>query len=157
MLISVNYSFKYFKELTGNELYNIYYLRCMVFVVEQQCAYQEVDEHDLTALHLLVQKNDALIAYARILPPDNKYQLPRIGRVVVHPDVRGQKTGHLLMKAAITKCSTEFQGQDVLISAQNHLQAFYTELGFRTEGEVYLEDNIPHIAMRFINTSNQIA
>lgn len=153
----MNYTFKYFSELSGIELYNIYFLRCLVFVVEQNCPYQEVDKNDLLALHVLQMDEKQLIAYARILPPDAKHPFPRIGRVVVHPDFRGKKRGQALMKTSIEKSTQLFPGLDICISAQSHLKTFYSELGFVAEGAEYLEDNIPHIAMRWFSTSTQIA
>lgn len=152
----MNYTFKYFKELTGNELYNIYYLRCLVFVVEQNCAYQDVDETDLIAAHLMLLEKDRLIAYARIIPPSEYSKYPQIGRVVVHPDFRGKTLGQALMKTSIEKCKLRYPKLDIRISAQSHLKAFYKELGFITEGQEYMEDNIPHIAMTLHHTSSQI-
>jgi ElaA protein len=153
----VNYIFKYFRELTGIELHNIYYLRCLVFIVEQNCAYQDVDENDLSAQHVLLSEQDRLIAYTCILPPDKTSNCPRIGRVVVHPDFRGKKFGQGLMKTSIEKCKQDYPGLDIKISAQSHLKSFYLELGFISEGDEYLEDNIPHIGMRLHHTSSQIA
>ncbi|MCU0359923.1 MAG: GNAT family N-acetyltransferase [Bacteroidia bacterium] len=140
--------FKYFNELTVNELYNIYHLRCLVFVVEQNCPYQEVDEYDLTAIHLSIFQHNQQIGYARIIPPKNTHADVKIGRVVVHPDFRGKELGKLLMKLAIEKCLADYPEKDIKISAQSHLKQFYQEFGFKTEGEEYLEDNIPHIAMK---------
>jgi len=128
-----------------------------VFVLEQNCPYQDVDENDLIAEHLMVLEKDRLIAYARILAPDQASNYPRIGRVVVHPDFRGKKLGQSLMKRAIEKCKQDYPGLDIKISAQNHLQNFYKELGFVSVGEVYLEDNIPHIAMKLHHVSSLIA
>ncbi len=157
MLIKVNYSFKYFKELTGNELYNILYLRSLVFVVEQNCPYLDVDQQDKDALHLMLFEQETLSAYARILPPNKTSPNPKIGRVVVHPDFRRKKLGQKLMNLSIERCSIDYPGADIKISAQGYLKQFYQNLGFKQEGEEYLEDNIPHIGMRRMNTSTQNA
>src|SRR5690606_20022455 len=131
------------------QLFEIYKLRCEVFVVEQNCAYQDVDDKDFKAHHLLMFQNEQLVGYCRILPPNVSYKEPAIGRVVVSKDFRGKQFGKLLMKQAVDETKKLFQNQDIVISAQLYLLKFYTELGFAKEGEEYLEDNIPHIQMRF--------
>jgi ElaA protein len=144
----MNFLLKSFDELTVKQLYYIYLLRSKVFVVEQNCAYQDIDDMDLKAYHLLLCEDDALIAYCRILPPGLVYPECAIGRVVVHPDFRKKQLGKLVMKQAIEQCFVHYNNQDIVLSAQNYLLKFYTELGFKTEGETYLEDDIPHTKMR---------
>jgi ElaA protein len=126
-----------------------------VFVVEQNCAYQEVDENDVIALHVSMLQDHQLIAYARILPPKNPNTEVRIGRVVVHPNFRGKELGKHLMTLALEKCAAEYPKKDIKISAQSHLKHFYQNFGFKTEGEEYLEDQIPHVAMKRYSTSIQ--
>lgn len=140
--------FKAFNQLSVYELFSIYKLRSKVFVVEQNCAYQDVDDKDLDAIHVLMMHNQELAAYCRILKPGSAYAEPAIGRVVVEPGYRKQQLGRQLMQASMAHALQLFKEQDVLLSAQVYLQAFYTSLGFVAEGEVYPEDDIPHIKMR---------
>ena|SRR6218665_2328951 len=139
---------KPFPELSVTELYEAYALRSAVFVVEQNCPYQDPDEKDPTALHLLMRQGDALAGYARILPPGVSYKEPSIGRVVVAKAQRGQGAGQELMMHGIQLARELYPGQDLVISAQLYLLRFYSNLGFIAEGETYPEDNIPHIKMR---------
>lgn len=138
-----------FNDLTNRQIFQIYQLRAMVFVVEQNCPYLDVDDKDLEAFHLMVYKNEILAGYCRILPPGVSYNEPSIGRVVVRKDFRGRKTGESLMKQSINITRDLFKNQDIVISAQTYLTGFYTSLGFKTEEQEYLEDDIPHIKMRF--------
>lgn len=140
---------KTFKELSTSELFEIYRLRARVFVVEQNCAYQDVDEKDLKAHHVLSFENGELIAYARLLPPAVSYQEPAIGRVVVAPEYRRTGTGQKLMKYCLQKMTELFKNKDVVISAQTYLSKFYNDLGFISEGEGCNEDGIPHQKMRY--------
>ena len=145
----MDWSLKEFSDLTTKELYEIYKLRSAVFVVEQNCAYQDVDEKDLKAWHLMLWSDSQLIAYCRILGPSVSYPEPSIGRVLVAPAFRTKNLGKELMKYSITKTLELFKNQEIVISAQMYLLKFYTELGFRAEGEPYPEDEIPHIKMRY--------
>lgn len=142
-------SFKSFSELSTIELFKIYELRARVFVVEQNCAYQDIDDLDLQAKHVLLEKDGVLNAYARIIAPSELHPEPRIGRVVVRAEERGKALGKLLMKHCMSKCSQEFENKQIVISAQSYLLRFYSELGFMVEGPEYLEDDIPHCKMRF--------
>lgn len=144
---------KVFKDLSVRELFEIYKLRSEVFVVEQNCAYQDVDDKDLDSLHTLFLDNDCLIAYARIIPPSIKDKDVHIGRVVVNKDFRSKKFGQKLMNHNINKCLEMFKNEEIIISAQCYLIRFYNELGFEIEGQEYLEDNIPHIKMRYLKPS----
>lgn len=143
MIFSINT----FNNLTLLNLYSIYKLRNEVFIVEQNCAYQDVDTFDLTAHHLLVINDDELIAYARILPPYSNYSQPSIGRVIVKSNYRSQNLGKKLMLYAIEQAQLLFPQQQLVISAQSYLLKFYTNLGFKASGNEYLEDNIPHTKM----------
>lgn len=139
--------FKSFEELTTLELYKILQLRTAVFVVEQNCPYQECDDKDLKAKHLWCTLNEEVIAYCRILPQNVSYAETSIGRVVTHPDHRDKKLGHLLMQLALPIIENQFQTTSVRISAQAHLKNFYEKYGFKQVSEPYLEDDIPHIEM----------
>ena len=137
-------------ELTVPQLYAVLKLRCAVFVVEQTCAYQDVDGQDLTGdtLHVMGWQDDQLVAYARILDPESQGGDVVIGRVIVAVEGRGQKLGHTLLEQALENIEEYWPGQPVFLSAQAHLQPFYEQHGFSVQGEMYLEDNIPHIGMR---------
>ena len=132
---------KSFDSLTVRELHAIYFLRTKVFVVEQACAYQEVDEKDLEATHVF---DTDMHAYARIIPDE---KVTHIGRVLVHPGFRRQGLSRKLMTKAITYCQTTFPNKDIHVQAQAYLQPFYGSLGFEPISDVYLEDDIPHLDM----------
>lgn len=136
-------------ELDRQTLYALLALRNAVFIVEQNCPYQDLDGRDLQSenRHILGWKGDELIACARLLTPDSAQAPVAIGRVVVSPAARGLNLGYRLMEQALMSCAQHWPQHDVYLSAQAHLQTFYQKLGFGAQGEVYLEDNIPHIAM----------
>lgn len=136
-----------FDELSTHELYAILQLRTEVFVMEQDCAYQDLDGCDQVALHVTGRQDAGLLCYARLLPPGLKYQTPSIGRVITAKSVRGKGLGKSLLKQALADCRQQWPDQAVTISAQQHLESFYQELGFITESEPYLEDGISHIQM----------
>jgi|SRR5690554_3623668 ElaA protein len=138
---------KNFDQLTRNELYALLQLRSEVFVVEQDCVYQDVDGKDSKALHLLGFQDGQLLAYARLFRPGDYFAEASIGRVVVKQSARQFGYGHQLMKAAVEVVEKEFNTPTIQISAQRYLEKFYTAHGFITFGEPYLEDGIPHIAM----------
>jgi ElaA protein len=142
----MNFICKTFNQLSTLDLFNIYKLRSLVFVVEQNCAYQDVDEQDLEALHVMQYNDKQLIAYARIITNNNTFN---IGRVVVNPNDRGKNYGNILMKYCLSKCQIISKEATISISAQEYLLKFYTNLGFCAIGTSYLEDNIPHIKMEF--------
>lgn len=145
-----------FNELSALEIYEIYKVRCNVFVVEQNCAYQDVDDKDLKAIHVTIQNKHQLLAYCRILPPGIAYASASIGRVVVPIEHRKNGYAKKLMLWAIDYCLHQFPVHDIEISAQSYLIEFYQELKFKVEGEPYLEDNIPHVKMRFkIKSANK--
>ncbi len=147
----MNIHIKPFAELTPHELYAVLQLRSAVFVVEQQCAYQDVDNQDLHAKHILLIHPDSnkLAAYARALPPTEKDPYAHIGRVVVAPEYRGQNLAHHLMHTAIAHLYQCFGAQLIIdIQAQSYLSKFYRSLGFETCSAEYLEDGIPHCDMR---------
>ena len=147
----MHFTLKEFSALSTTELFEIYKLRSEVFVVEQNCAYQDVDDKDLSAFHLMLFEDDQLAGYTRILPPTVSYTEPSIGRVAVKKEFRTQGTGKILMKQSIKQSLELFNNQNIVISAQSYLLKFYTELGFTREGEEYLEDDIPHVKMKYKN------
>ena len=137
-------------DLSTDELYQLLQLRSAVFVVEQTCAYQDMDGLDQQALHLLHHDDDQLIAYARLLPPGSEGgKHCSIGRVVVDPRARNQQLGRQLMLDALAECQRLWPASDIIISAQTYLTRFYQSLGFQNTGEFYLEDLIPHQKMKF--------
>ncbi len=140
---------KYFEELSTNELYAILQLRSEVFVVEQNCVYQDLDYKDQKALHVIGYKNDKIVAYTRIFKSGIYFKEASIGRVVVAKPEREFNYGKLLMKASITAIEKEYNETLIRISAQKYLLKFYNSLGFTEEGEEYLEDGIPHINMLY--------
>ena len=139
--------YKTFDELTNHELYELIQLRNEVFVVEQNCVYQDADGKDPLSNHLLGYTNDLLAAYVRIVPPGTSYKdYCSIGRVVVSPNHRRKDYGKAVMQKSIEICKKEYS-EDIKISAQCYLEKFYTALGFEVVSEQYLEDDIPHYAM----------
>lgn len=140
---------KEFDELNNRQLYQILALRSTVFVLEQSCLYQDMDHKDQHCHHVMGidAESGALAAYARIVPPGITFPELSIGRVITSPAYRGQGLGIELMNRSIELCSELFSPQNIRISAQAHLQKFYGSLGFISEGEIYLEDGIDHVAM----------
>ncbi len=138
---------KKFSELTLNELYEILQLRSEVFVVEQNCVYQDIDFKDQKALHVIGQKNDKIIAYTRIFKPGDYFKDASIGRVVVAKNERKFGYGHIIMDYSIKAINSFFNENIIKISAQKYLKEFYESHNFIQVGKEYLEDDIPHIAM----------
>ncbi|WP_435135642.1 GNAT family N-acetyltransferase [Formosa sp. A9] len=138
---------KFFNELSLTELYNVLQLRSEVFVVEQDCVYQDIDGKDQNALHVLGYKNNTLVAYTRLFKTGDYFDYASIGRVLVKQTERAHKYGYDIMNASIQAISDQFNESAIKISAQKHLESFYSNLGFKTITEPYLEDGIPHIGM----------
>ena len=143
----MNFRTKFFSELTITELYQILQLRSEVFVVEQDCVYQDVDFKDQKAIHIFGKKNDKIIAYTRIFKPGDYFENASIGRVVVAANQRKFGYGHQIMKVSIDTIKKYFKVDEVTISAQKYLQKFYESHQFKQIGDEYLEDGIPHIRM----------
>lgn len=135
------------ESLTPVELYTLLQARESVFVVEQQCAYQEADGLDLQAWHLFVRLQGELAACARVLAPGAKYEQPSIGRVMTLGRFRHLKLGRPLMAQAVAFTEEQFPGRGIRIGAQAHLQKFYGSFGFQPVGDAYDEDGILHIDM----------
>lgn len=143
----LNIKTKTFEELNTTELYDLLQLRSEVFVVEQDCVYQDVDGKDQKALHVLGYKNEKLVAYTRIFKPGDYFEEASIGRVVVKENERAYKYGYDIMKASIEAIKEYYNQSEIRISAQTYLKRFYNNLDFKEVGEEYLEDGIPHINM----------
>ncbi|SEL10314.1 ElaA protein [Carnobacterium iners] len=138
------WTIKTFEELTNNELHRIYKERTSVFIVEQDCAYQEVDDSDLTSIHFFKQTDNVFMAYARLIIEPNS---TRIGRVLVPKEQRKNGFGQELLTVILSYTDQHYPGLPVNIQAQAYLQNYYAAFGFQSISEIYLEDNIPHIDM----------
>jgi ElaA protein len=143
----VNWTWQRFNELGVDNLHDALQLRARVFILEQG-PYLDVDGLDRDAWHLLGRNGEgALLAYLRIVDPGRKYEEPSIGRVVTAAQARGTGQGRALMHEGLAGCARHWPGRAIRISAQAHLQRFYSGLGFSAVGGEYLEDGIPHIEM----------
>ncbi|MHA7831600.1 MAG: GNAT family N-acetyltransferase [Flagellimonas sp.] len=140
-------SVKTFEQLSTEELYQILRLRSEVFVVEQDCVYQDVDNKDQKALHIMGIKDGEVVAYTRVFEPGDYFDNVSIGRVVVSQNQRKYGLGKQIMQASLAAIDQRFPDKPIEISAQSYLLKFYTELGFNAIGEEYLEDGIPHRRM----------
>lgn len=143
----MNFIVKTFSELTTDELYAVLQLRSEVFVVEQNCVYQDLDFKDQKSLHVIGFKDDKIIAYTRIFKPGDYFKEASIGRVVVKDSERKYGHGYDLMKASIQAIKEHFNTLKITISAQVYLTKFYNFFGFKKVSDEYLEDGIPHIKM----------
>jgi ElaA protein len=144
----INWSLKKFDKLTPNELYSILQLRNEVFVVEQNCVFQDADNKDQGSHHLMGWNNGVLVAYSRIVPPGIAYDsFPSIGRVVTLPKMRRTGIGRILMLQSIEELQKLFGKTSIKLGAQLYLKKFYESFGFDQSSDVYIEDGIPHIEM----------
>ena len=134
---------KEWSELSTSEVENIFSLRSEVFVVEQDCVYQDIDGKDQKAKHVLGKKENDIVAYARIFKPGDYFKEASFGRAVVKKTERGKGVGDELVK----NCLENITEEEIKISAQSYLKGFYGKHGFKAEGNEYLEDGIPHTAM----------
>ncbi|MBG9979899.1 GNAT family N-acetyltransferase [Facklamia lactis] len=150
----MNWISKQFNQLTLEELYEILFLRCNVFIVEQNCPYLDIDHHDQESTHLFLKNEENIIAYCRILPPGISYQEASIGRVVVDNNFRGSGHARILMEKAIEYVFNEMNLNEIKISGQAYLVKFYESLGFICVSEPYLEDNIKHVDL-YLNKSKR--
>ena len=144
---SMDIRIKTFDQLDVHELYAILALRSAVFVVEQECAYQDPDGKDPLALHVMGFHANQLVAYTRIFEAGVYAEHTSIGRVVVGPKARGRKLGYQIMEASLNAISERWGAEIVEVSAQAYLETFYNNLGFQGVGDGYLEDGIPHLRM----------
>ena len=139
---------KSFQELSLEEFHDIIALRIQIFIIEQNCPYQEVDGKDKLAHHLFFKNEmDEIIAVTRILPQGISYTEVAIGRVVVHEDYRGTGLGNQLMADSMNFVRDKYGEVPVRLSAQKHLENYYGNHGFKSTGKEYLEDGIPHVEM----------
>ena len=138
---------KTFYELNNQELYQILRLRSEVFVVEQDCVYQDLDNKDQISIHIFLMEKDETVAYTRIFKSGDYYKNPSIGRVVVSKKNRGKELGKKIMIYSIEYINKNLKGEKIELSAQTYLDKFYKDLGFYKTGEDYLEDGIPHQRM----------
>ena len=145
----MKWSCKAFKELSLDEFHDIIQLREIVFVVEQDCPYLDVDGKDKEALHVFGEYEGNIVATTRILKPGKSYDEVAIGRVVTSPTVRGMGMGKQLMEESMKFVKLHFGKVPIRISAQTYLLKYYKSFGFIETGEEYLEDNIPHFEMLY--------
>lgn len=143
----ISWIVKPFSALTPDELYNILRLRSEVFVVEQDCVFQDMDNKDQQSWHLMGWEDDVLVAYTRLVPPGVSYPQPSIGRVITSKLVRKNGTGKLLMQKSIEELVHLFGESPIRIGAQLYLKKFYSSFGFEQSSDVYDEDGIDHIEM----------
>jgi ElaA protein len=136
-----------FDDLSPRQVYAILQLRNEVFVVEQNCVFQDADDKDQNSYHLMGFDNNKLVAYTRLVPAGEIYELPSIGRVVTSPSARGTGAGRELMRESIAAVENLFGIQPIKIGAQLYLRKFYESFGFQQASDVYLEDGIEHIYM----------
>ena len=143
-----SWSWRSFQELSPDELYEILRLRAVVFVVEQQCAYLDMDGADRRAHHLFSRASDGSVeGYLRVLAPGVRYKEPSIGRVVSHPALRRSGLGMELMREGIRRTRLEYPGTGIRINAQHRLEEFYRKLDFVTVSDPYELDGIEHVEM----------
>lgn len=145
--MSLSLTIKNFNELTKVELYEILKLRSEVFVIEQNCVYQDIDSKDSDAFHVLAKMKDQLIGYARCFAPGIYFEEAAIGRVLIRENYRNKGYAHQLMKKCIAEINQKYPKANIKISAQQYLLKFYEQHDFHSIGEGYLEDGIPHINM----------
>lgn len=147
----IDWQFKHYNDLTLNEFHDIIALRINVFVVEQNCPYQELDGQDKKAYHLIGRNGKGeLVGTLRILPEGATHETVSIGRFLLDVSERGKQQGHDLMTAAMDFCKAEFGDVAITISAQKYLEEFYNVHGFKSTGKEYLEDGIPHVQMKYL-------
>jgi len=146
--MELKWKIRRFEALSASELYQLLQLRSEVFIVEQNCVYQDIDGKDQKALHLIGEDDGKIVAYARLFKPKDYFNEASIGRVVVKPTYRDRKLGHILMREAIYFVKHQFGETKITISAQLYLKKFYETHQFVQTSETYLEDDIPHIEMK---------
>ncbi len=146
--MELQFTIRAFNELSLSELYQLLRLRESVFVIEQDCIYQDVDNKDQKALHVLGVCDGKIVAYSRLFAPGDYFNHASIGRVVIDKEYRDRKWGYPLMETSIKGIMDHFGESRIEISAQLYLRKFYENNGFYAISETYLEDDIPHIRMQ---------
>jgi ElaA protein len=147
----MEWSIKTYDELTKDELYEILKKRIDVFVVEQNCPYDEIDNRDKDSYHIFFKKDKDIIAYLRVLEPGISFEDVSIGRVLVDKNQRGNGLAIEMMDKANDFIINNLRYDIIRISAQEYLISFYENLGFKKVSNVYLEDDIPHVEMVYQN------
>ena len=142
----IKWRWRHFDTMSAAAWHEVLALRSQVFVVEQECAYQDPDPKDPLCWHLTGHLGDELVAVMRVVPPGVSYDECSIGRVVVPTSLRGQKRGVQLMAVGINFCESRWHN-GIRISGQAYLKGFYEALGFETVQGPYMEDDIPHFEM----------
>lgn len=145
----MNFQIKKFEDLTADEIYEILRIRSEVFVVEQNCAFQDCDNDDQNSYHIFSAENDRIVSYLRVLKKGISYNEISIGRVLVAKDHRGKGVAKELLIKAIEFIENTLNECEIRISAQEYLKEFYSSLGFEISSDMYLEDEIPHIEMYY--------
>ena len=136
-----------FDDLDNHQLYQVLKLRQAVFIVEQNCIYNDLDDLDQPAWHILAHRDGELLATLRCIPPGLSYPEASMGRIAVSNEARGLKLGRQIVERGIRCCQEQWPGSGIRIGAQNYLEKFYQDFGFVTASDVYDEDGIPHIKM----------
>jgi ElaA protein len=144
---TLNWDCLAFDALDNSLLYQILQLRQKVFVIEQECLYEDLDQLDQASFHLFCRRGDELLAYLRAVPPELSYEQSSVGRIVVSPPARGLQLGRELVQRGIDFNRRQWPGAGIKIGAQAHLEKFYLSCGFETVSPVYDEDGIPHLKM----------
>ena len=145
---SISWQCRHFSQLSIEQVYEILRTRNEVFIVEQNCAYQDCDNKDLDAMHITGHMDNNLVAYTRILSPGISFpEASSIGRVLTAPIGRNKGIGKKLMKYSIQQCENLYQNFPIIIAAQLYLEKFYSDFGFNRSSENFLENNIPHLLM----------
>ena len=147
LVMNITWTLKKFDELSVHELYSILRLRSEVFVVEQNCVFQDMDNKDQSCWHLMGWEKNVLVAYTRLVPPGVSYEMASIGRVITLQSTRGSGVGKQLMEKSIGEAERLFGKTPIKIGAQLYLREFYQSLGFIQSSDVYDEDGIDHIEM----------
>ena len=147
MTNKTNFIWHDFNSISKVELYDVLSLRQRVFIIEQDCFYEDLDYSDQDANHLLLYRDNKLIGYSRVFSPGIKYDAASIGRIVTDLDYRGKGYGRSITQESIKFLKNNYPESDISISAQYRLVNFYENIGFEREGSVYLEDDIDHIKM----------
>ena len=150
----MDWKLRKFSELNVEEIYEILKVRNQVFIVEQNCPYEDCDEKDKNSYHMFLSDKGKVVAYIRIPEKGVSYDEVSIGRVLVNKDYRGNNFGREIMIKGIEFIEKDLKEKSIRISAQEYLREFYKSLGFKEVSEAYLEDNIPHIEMLYKSKSN---
>lgn len=139
---------KHFNELSAKEIYAMLQLREAVFQIEQNCLYIDIDDKDQHCYHLMYFQEEILLGYARIVPKGISYKnAVSFGRLCTANKFRNKGLGYILMNEIMQQIQALYPNETITISAQTYLVPFYSQYGFKTVGQAYLEDQLPHIKM----------